>query len=87
MADPNYNIVRYKLPASMDGELERSREILVRTLLAYKSIGVDTAQAEQYLAMGDNQFNLSRYLTAYGHFSTAYQLLTGPSTGSIGKAK
>jgi hypothetical protein len=79
MADPNFNIVRYKLPASMNGELERSREVLVRTLLAFDGIGVDTSAAAQYLTLGDQQFNLGRYLTAYDHFSTAYQMLLGQS--------
>lgn len=75
MADPNVNIVEYKLPSAMNGELERSREVLVRAIQAYNEIGADTSSATQYLTMGDTQFNLGRYLTAYSHFSRAYQLL------------
>jgi len=85
MADPDFNIVRYKLPASMNGELERSREVLIRAILAFDSIGSDTQQARQYLAMGDNQFNAGRYLTAYDHFSTAYQMLLAQSSGPRGE--
>lgn len=83
LADPDFNVVRYKLPASMNGELERSREVLVRAVLAYGSIGVDTTNASQYLATGDSHFNAGRYLAAYDNFATAYQLLLEQSGAGL----
>jgi len=80
MADPNFNIIRYKLPAAMGGELERSREVLVDTMLAFAGIGVDTTKAKKSLADGDKKFNAGKYLSAYGAYSQAYQGLVGNST-------
>lgn len=82
MADPNFNIIRYKLPASMGGELERSREVLVRVMLAFDGIGEDTTMAARYLDMGDDQFNAGRYLSAYGDYSLAYRMLVQKTISS-----
>lgn len=80
LGDPDVVVLRYRLPAANGGELERSREILIRTLSAYQTLGADTSAALALLATGDAAYNAGRALDAYEAFAQAYRLLLDTQT-------
>ncbi len=76
LADPDSNIIRFKAPASVGGELEQAREVVIRAIVAFNNIGAKTTTAQSLLAQGDAAYNQQNYLAAYDLFSQAYQALT-----------
>lgn len=77
LGDPDRVVIRYRLPVANGGELERSREILIRALAAYETLGADTSAARALLVTGDTAYNQGRPLDAYDAFAHAYRLLLG----------
>ncbi|AVP99102.1 hypothetical protein C7S18_18860 [Ahniella affigens] len=75
---PNRVVIRYRLPAAQGGELERSREVLIRALNAYAALGINTDAASAKLVAGDQAYNLGNPLEAYDLYGQAYRLLTTP---------
>jgi predicted nucleic acid-binding Zn-ribbon protein len=80
LGDPDRVVIRYRLPVANGGELERSREILIRALISYEALGADTAAARALLLSGDNAYNQGQPLDAYDFFARAYRLLLGTQT-------
>ena len=80
LGDARVNVLRYRLPAAQGGELERSRELLIRALGAYEALGADVAAARALLATGDTAYNQGRALDAYDAFARAYRLLMDTQT-------
>jgi hypothetical protein len=80
LGDPQLLILRYRLPAANGGELERSRELLIRTLTAFQSLGADTTAARALLVAGDDAYNQGRPLDAYDAFARAYRTLLDTQT-------
>lgn len=80
LGDPSRVILRYRLPAQRGGELERSRELLIRALTSYLALGADTSAAQALLAEGDLAFNQGRVLDAYDAFARAYRSLLDSGT-------
>jgi len=82
LGDPDVIVIRYRLPIANGGELERSREVLIRALNGYASLGADTAAASALLVEGDQAYNQGRHLDAYDAFARAYRLLLGAQTAA-----
>jgi hypothetical protein len=80
LGEPERVILRYRLPAQRGGELERSRELLIRALAAYRALGADTTTAQALLVNGDAAFNEGRVLDAYDAYARAYRSLLDTST-------
>jgi hypothetical protein len=80
LGDPRRVILRYRLPAASGGELERSRELLIRTITAFQSLGADTSAARALLVSGDDAYNQGRPLDAYDAFARAYRALLDTQT-------
>lgn len=72
-------VLRFRLPAARGGELERSREVLIRALTGYEAQGSNTTAARAKLVAGDQFYNLGQALDAYDQYAQAYRLLTQPS--------
>lgn len=75
---PNQIVIRYRLPATKGGELERTREVLIRALSAYSALSINTDAARAKLVAGDQAYNLGNPLEAYDLYGQAYRLLTAP---------
>ncbi len=80
LGDPDRVLIRYRLPVANGGELERSREILIRVLIAFEALGADTAMARALLVSGDNAYNQGQPLHAYDFFARAYRQLLATQT-------
>jgi hypothetical protein len=82
LGDPDRVVIRYRLPIANGGELERSREVLIRALIAFEALGADTAAARALLVAGDDAYNQGRPLDAYDAYARAYRLLLGTQTAT-----
>lgn len=67
----------FQLPASVGGFLELAREIVVSTIEANRSAGLDVGSASEYAAEGDLRFNAGAYRDAYQLYREAYHRATG----------
>lgn len=76
LANENTRIVRFQLPNAVGGELEQIRELVIQTLTAFNSIGLDTKASSILLTQGDIAYNQGQYLDAYRFFAEAYRTLT-----------
>ncbi len=76
LANPESQIIRFQLPESSGGELEKVRELVIAAILAFDSLGAKTTDATNLLAQGDQAYNQQSYLTAYNFFAQAYRALT-----------
>ncbi len=76
LANPDSNVIRFKAPASLGGELEATREVVIQAIIAFGNIGAKTTTAQALLVQGDQAYNQQDYLLAYNLFAQAYQSLT-----------
>jgi hypothetical protein len=83
LGDPGIHVIRFRLPVASGGELERSREVLIRALTAFDAMGADTAAARARLQSGDAAYNAGRPLDAYDDYARAYRLLLGAQTANV----
>ena len=60
--------------------MERSRELLIRALIAFQGLGADTSASQALLGSGDVAYNQGRPLDAYDAFARAYRLLLDTQT-------
>jgi hypothetical protein len=80
LADPGRAVIRFRVPVASGGELERSREVVIRAIAGYESLGADVTAARALLATADGAYNQGRALDAYDGFSRAYRLLLDAQT-------
>jgi len=80
LGDPDIVVIRYRLPSAQGGELERSREVLVRAITAFESLSMDTAVSRAQLLIGDGFYNQDRPLDAYVAYANAWRALQGAPT-------
>ena len=82
LGDADVAIIRYRLPVANGGELERSREVLIRAITGYESLGLGAGAARVQLAIGDSAYNQGLPLDAYDAYARAYRLLLGTETNA-----
>lgn len=80
LGDPDIVVIRYRLPSAQGGELERSREVLVRAIAAFESLSMDTTASRAQLSIGDGFYNQDRPLDAYVAYANAWRALHGAPT-------
>ncbi|GAB4199063.1 MAG: hypothetical protein Tsb002_34330 [Wenzhouxiangellaceae bacterium] len=82
LANPQARVFRYQLPLALGGELERSRDVLIESIIAFDQLGAKTSAAEALLMQGDAAYNQQNYLQAYQLFAQGYRALVAPQRSS-----